>query len=187
MNFKSIFITLALASAASSAIADDITNLGTLSIPSSISYSNNNPTAVGANQYFYDSYFFTVAEGIFSSVTSAINLNSIIGLSELGARLYTGNTHITGPVSGSSSTIIEAWTTTPVNAAPGVDIFTTILAPAAPLAAGDYTLQIRGIVNQAGGSYAGVINVAAIPEPETYVMLLSGIALLGFASVRRKS
>lgn len=183
MNFKSIFITLALASAASSAIADDITNLGTLSIPSSISYSNNNPTAVGANQYFYDSYYFTVAEGIFSSVTTAINLNSIIGLSELGARLYTGNTHITGPV----STIIEAWTTTPVNAAPGVDVFTTILAPTAFLAAGDYTLQIRGIVNQAGGSYSGVINVAAIPEPETYVMLLSGIALLGFASVRRKS
>ena len=187
MNFRSIFLTLALASVVSSAMADDITNLGTLSIPDSISYSNNNPTAVGANQYFYDSYYFTVAEGIFSSVTSAINLNSIIGLSDLGARLYTGNTHITGSVSGTSSSIIEAWTTTPVNAAPGVDVFTSILAPIAPLAAGDYTLQIRGIVNQAGGSYAGVLNIAAVPEPVTSAMLLLGISLLGFASVRRKA
>ena len=55
------------------------------------------------------------------------------------------------------------------------------------LTAGTYTLQIKGTVTgTAGGSYAGLLNVAPVPEPESYAMLLSGLALFGFAASKRK-
>ena len=36
------------------------------------------------------------------------------------------------------------------------------------------------------GTYTGGINVAAVPEPETYAMLLAGLGLIGFTARRRK-
>lgn len=54
------------------------------------------------------------------------------------------------------------------------------------LTAGTYTLQIKGTVTGAfGGSYAGVLNVAPVPEPASYAMLLSGLAIFGFAASKR--
>ncbi len=54
------------------------------------------------------------------------------------------------------------------------------------------TLRIVGL-STAGGSYIGLDNVdveltavGAIPEPETYAMLLAGLGLLGFVRRRRK-
>lgn len=54
--------------------------------------------------------------------------------------------------------------------------------------AGNYFIKIEG--TQFGtSSYNGNISltsVSAVPEPETYAMLLSGLALIGFAGRRRK-
>jgi spore coat protein U-like protein len=36
------------------------------------------------------------------------------------------------------------------------------------------------------GSYYGEISVTAVPEPETYALMLAGLGLVGFAA-RRKS
>ncbi len=58
-----------------------------------------------------------------------------------------------------------------------------------PLAqAGSYELVIKGnlLGGHVDGSYAGNFTVSAIPEPETYAMLLAGLGLLGFMSRRRK-
>jgi len=64
---------------------------------------------------------------------------------------------------------------------------TVVLNPPSALAAGTYTLQIRGKVSGAlSGAYSGVLNVTAVPEPSTYGMLLSGMALVGFMARRRK-
>jgi hypothetical protein len=56
------------------------------------------------------------------------------------------------------------------------------------LTSGTYVLEVDGtVVGNGGGVYASDITVtAAVPEPETYGMLLAGMALLG-AVARRKA
>lgn len=52
---------------------------------------------------------------------------------------------------------------------------------------GNMYISISGIANGSlGGLYSGAISVSAIPEPETYAMLLAGLGIIG-AIVRRRS
>lgn len=56
-----------------------------------------------------------------------------------------------------------------------------------PTAGGNMDLNITGMTNGTlGGLYNGSISVSAVPEPETYAMLLAGLGLMG-AVVRRRS
>jgi hypothetical protein len=51
---------------------------------------------------------------------------------------------------------------------------------------GYFTLHLKGHVNQdEHGSYD--VHVTAVPEPETYAMLLAGLGLVGAVARRRKS
>ncbi|MYN25459.1 PEP-CTERM sorting domain-containing protein [Duganella sp. CY42W] len=55
-----------------------------------------------------------------------------------------------------------------------------------PLASGSYYMEVKGkVLGTSGGSYGGTLNVAAVPEPETYGMLLAGLGLLGAVARRR--
>ena len=58
------------------------------------------------------------------------------------------------------------------------------------LAAGTYYLQVSGVVlSQAAGRYSSSLTVtplAAVPEPQTYAMLLGGLGVMGAALGRRK-
>lgn len=55
-----------------------------------------------------------------------------------------------------------------------------------PLGAGSYYLNVSGIANGSqGGLYNGAISVTAVPEPETYAMLLAGLGVMGFIARRR--
>lgn len=49
---------------------------------------------------------------------------------------------------------------------------------------GDYFIRVAGLGK---GSYSGTISVSAVPEAETYVMMLAGVGLMGFVARRRKS
>jgi hypothetical protein len=53
--------------------------------------------------------------------------------------------------------------------------------------AGNYALTVMGVANgTSGGIYTGAISVTAVPEPETYAMMLAGLAALGFLARRRQ-
>jgi hypothetical protein len=55
------------------------------------------------------------------------------------------------------------------------------------LGASSYYLQVSGsVLSNAAGRYTGSAATAAVPEPETYGMLLGGLAILGVAARRRK-
>lgn len=76
-----------------------------------------------------------------------------------------------------SGTGIQGWLTDTV-AADGFSF--------ASVSAGNYTLAINGNVTGIwGGAYGGVI-AGAVPEPETYAMMLLGLGAVGWAARRRK-
>jgi hypothetical protein len=55
-------------------------------------------------------------------------------------------------------------------------------------AAGMYYINVTGITTApAGGIYTGAISVTAVPEPETYAMMLAGLGALGFLARRRRN
>jgi hypothetical protein len=55
------------------------------------------------------------------------------------------------------------------------------------LAAGNYTLAVRGHVNgSSGGAYSGVLNVAPVPEASVMALMLAGIGVIGFFGLRRR-
>lgn len=55
-----------------------------------------------------------------------------------------------------------------------------------PLAAGNYYLQVSGQSNGfSGGQYAGSLILSAVPEPQSWAMLLGGVLLaFGLARIR---
>jgi hypothetical protein len=52
---------------------------------------------------------------------------------------------------------------------------------------GTLVLTVMGNVISPSASYSGDINVAAVPEPETYGMLLAGLGIVGFLARRRNA
>jgi hypothetical protein len=54
------------------------------------------------------------------------------------------------------------------------------------LYAGDHSLVVNG-TSVEGASYSGVFNVAAVPEPATWAMMIAGLGVVGMAMRRRSS
>ena len=102
----SISLALAFGSASFGALADSFTTLPVASLPASLTYGNTFASSVSGTT-FWDDYIFTIPNGSVNSLTSPINLDSTLGLSDLRARLYTGDTHqIASVVPG---TLMSEW------------------------------------------------------------------------------
>jgi hypothetical protein len=56
------------------------------------------------------------------------------------------------------------------------------------LSSGTYAIKVDGkVLGNGGGAFGGDLTIAAVPEPETYGMLLAGLGLVGFMARRRKA
>ena len=193
------FVAVALPAQA----ADIVTraqDLGTLAVPQALTYGHafndldalapglqlaGVPGSVFATDRFYDDYGFTISGSSFSAITATIDLGSVLGITNLQARLYGGTlqTSTTGPV---GPALIAAWSALDLIATSGGSGIAQLIAPI-NLAPGNYVFEVRGnITGRAGGAYAGLLNVAApIPEPGGLSLLFSGLGALGFATRRR--
>jgi hypothetical protein len=60
------------------------------------------------------------------------------------------------------------------------NIASTLLAP------GSYVLEIAGkVTGTTRGNYEGTLNISPVPEPETYGMMLMGLAMVGVVARRK--
>ena len=142
-------------------------NLGTLDLSTGSAGFTNTPIG-GA---FTDtlSFILTTSSVANGSLTSAVNGSQDVDFTSI---------QLSGP-SGSFSLVqssgdpVEVW---------------SLPAAGVSLTPGTYTLSLTGVNSASGGSYGGnfAVTALAVPEPESYVMLLAGLGLMGFVGRRRK-
>jgi hypothetical protein len=146
-------------------------------------------TGSGAPWNFQDNILFTSTGASVQAQASAL----LTSVSDLQIRIISLNNPATGnpfdvtlntnanamALLGGSSvvTIQDGWT----NFVAGPIDYTATMLNA--MAAGSYIVQIRGEANPSS-SYAGTISFNAVPLPASLIMLLSGLGLLGAATLR---
>jgi hypothetical protein len=166
MNVKTVFAAAALlAVAASNSAFADVINAGTLPVAPVTAWTDIVQHGGGS---FTDTLNFDIAASTLTSSANSLQLSlggvttsTITGLS------YTlwdaTNREIGGVFSGNDTT------------------YANLLA-----APGSYHFLISGTVVGSIGGYAVSLQTSAVPEPETYGMMLGGLALVG-AIARRKA
>lgn len=68
---------------------------------------------------------------------------------------------------------------------PSVGVNSQSLSWNGQLAAGEYTVHVTGLTGLKNAQYLGTVSALPVPEPETYGMLLGGLALVGAVARRR--
>jgi hypothetical protein len=176
--------TVSVPPSASFGFTDSFNQLGNVATGSNLGAS---ATGSGAPWNFQDNILFDTTGASVEAQASAL----ITNVSGLQIRIISLNNPATGiPFDVTSAanasallggttvvTVEDGWTTFlggPID-------YTATMPKAIP--AGDYILQVRGEA-QAGSSYSGTIAFTPVPLPATLIMLLSGLGLLGAASLR---
>ncbi|MCL4472128.1 MAG: FxDxF family PEP-CTERM protein [Sulfuricella sp.] len=181
LSISTRLIALGLSSlfALSGQVMAATTDWGAQTAPASLNFG---ATFFVPQQQFYDDYMFSIPSASVNSISSTISLGSFWGINNLQARLYNGTVTTTGKPDG----LLQAWSTAiPISMA-GVSGTVAVINPIT-LASGNYILEVRGdVAGTFGGSYAGILNISPVPEPGEWVLMLSGLGLIGFIAARRK-
>jgi hypothetical protein len=140
----------------------------------------------GSDDYFLSDYGFSI--GSSASLNSAVvtfDLTSIFQIADFSVTLLKGEPW-SGSVPGAlSPTEIAARDSNIIVASNGMG--NTQMIDSLALGMGDYVLEIRGrATGTSGGSYGGLVNVAAVPEPAGAALALAGLGFLGLFAARRK-
>jgi hypothetical protein len=160
---KSFVAAAALMAAASSAFATaTVVNL-TQSASNPLDYTGGfNLVHNGA---FTDTFTFTpvFSSSLVSAVLTSIGFTSVTDINFTSVKLNGVSLNIVNGLVDSASTLTQL----------------NISGPLSLVVSGTSGLN---------ASYSGTINVtAAVPEPETYALMLGGLGLVGFAARRRKA
>jgi hypothetical protein len=126
----------------------------------------------GANSMgaFADKFSFTVSKlSSLAGLVSSISQSASDGVNITGFDLFNSGGLSFGGTQLHSG-MVDLWTVASAHLVP--DTY--------------YFLVSGNVLSNAAVSYSGNISVAAVPEPETYAMLLAGMGVVGFLARRRK-
>jgi hypothetical protein len=178
-----VLLAASAASASATQTVVQSTDYGLLTLPHTQGF-NLSLAPMAADDTFLSDYGFTIGnDGSFSSAVVTFDLGSAFQLSNLTVTLLEGNAW-GGPVP------------TDLNAAQIADrdgrIVATGSGPAMnqvidqmTLGAGSYVVEVSGRVTGAsGGTYGGLLNVAAVPEPAGWMLAFVGLGLTALARRR---
>ena len=168
MKLKNTFVAAALAVAASASFAD--TFASNLDLTAGNAFFGRND----ASGSFVDTYSFTLLNTSF--LVSATASSAASGDQDLDytSLLIKNSSDVTvATFAGNLGTDANEF----------YALSQTLLAP------GSYKLVISGLNSPTQASYSGnlAVSVAAVPEPETYALMLAGLGAMGFVARRRKA
>lgn len=158
-----------------------------LSAPGNVSFHNDNvqvgtisTSGAGVTYNFLDQWQFSLSPSLanVAALVASINFTAgaggpqLFGISNLQVNL------VSNPVSGPP---LVSWLTV---TSPVAGLQQQVaLIPSSTLAAGNYTLQVRGTV-ALPGAYSGSLIVDAVPLPATLPLLLAGVSVIGWLGRR---
>ena len=164
-----------------------VTSYGTVALPFTTGISGSVlASQVLPTDWFVEDYRFTVADGTFSSVSATFNLFDILQVSNLSARLLTDLNPLSVYTAPATLTLAEMAQRNANTLVSGVGSGSLQTINPFNVSAGSYILEVRGnVTGTAGGSYGGVFNIAAVPEPSGLLAGLLGLGVLGWVTRRR--
>jgi hypothetical protein len=178
---------LALAVSAASASATQTvvqsTDYGLLTLPHTQGF-NLSLAPMASTDTFLSDYGFSIGtDGSFSSAVVTFDLGSAFQLSNLTVTLLDGNAW-GGPVPSDLTTAQIADRDSRIVATGSGPAMNQVIDQMT-LGPGNYVVEVSGRVTGAnGGTYGGLLNVAAVPEPAGWMLAFAGFGLMALARRR---